>query len=144
MNNATPATLSRGGVLYINDIYVGWKPYIDSWMDKLKANGNENAKNTFYLAISYYLEEAVLEAFLELKTVTLCVIIAYVQTLWCIVDALYNQLSERKDYIALIKGLKAEGKNDGIIIIYEAFFILAFMWSFGAAVDEGKSRLVAC
>ena len=80
-NNATPATVSRDGVLYINDSDVGWRPYIDSWMDKLKANGNENAKNTFYLAISYYLEEAVLEAFLELKTVTPCVIIAYVQTL---------------------------------------------------------------
>ena len=53
-------------------------------------------------------------------------------------DVFYNQLSERKDYIALIKGLKAEGKNDDIKIIYEAFFIFAFMWSFGAAVDEGK------
>lgn len=56
----------------------------------------------------------------------------------CIVDALYAQLSERKDYATLIKGLKAEGKNDDIKIIYEAFFVYAFMWSFGAAVDEGK------
>ena len=107
-------------------------------MDKLKSNGNENAKDTFYLTISYYLDEAVLEAFLEPKTITPCVIIAYVQTIWYIVDALYNQLSERKDYIALIKGLKAEGKNDDIKNIYEAFFIFAFMWLFGATVDEGK------
>ena len=57
--------------MFINDTDVGWKPYIDSWMDKLKSNGDENAKNTFYLAISYYLEEATLEAFLGLKTVTL-------------------------------------------------------------------------
>lgn len=56
----------------------------------------------------------------------------------CIVDALYNQLSERKDYATYIKGLKAEGKNDDIKVIYEAFFVFAFMWSFGAAVDEGK------
>ncbi len=70
LNNATPATVSRGGVLFINDTDVGWRPYVDSWMDKLKSNGDENAKNTFYLAISYYLEEATLEAFLGLKTVT--------------------------------------------------------------------------
>ena len=70
LNNATPSTVSRGGVLFINDTDVGWRPYIDSWMDKLKSNGDENAKNTFYLAISYYLEEATLEAFLGLKTVT--------------------------------------------------------------------------
>ena len=64
--------------------------------------------------------------------------IAYVQTLCCIVDALYGQLYERKDTATLIKGLKTEGKNDDIKIIYKAFFIFAFMWSFGAAVDEGK------
>ena len=65
-------------------------------------------------------------------------IIAYVQTLCSIVDALYGQLYERKDTATLIKGLKTEGKNDDIKIIYEAFFIFAFMWSFGVAVDEGK------
>ena len=64
--------------------------------------------------------------------------IAYVQTLCCIVDALYGQLYYRKDTATLIKGLKTEGKNDDIKIIYEAFFIFDFMWSFGASVDEGK------
>ena len=64
-------------------------------------------------------------------------IIAYVQTLCCIVNALYGKLYERKDTATLIKGLKTEGKNDDIKIIYEAFLIFAFMWSFGVAVDEG-------
>lgn len=32
LRNATPATVSRGGVLFINDGDVGWKPYFESWM----------------------------------------------------------------------------------------------------------------
>lgn len=33
---ATPATVSRAGVLFINESDIGWKPYFDSWLDKHK------------------------------------------------------------------------------------------------------------
>lgn len=138
LNNATPATVSRGGVLFINDIDVGWRPYIDSWMDKLKANGDDNARTVFYLAITNYMEESKLEDILGLSTIVPCVTIAYVQTLCCIIDALYLELQERKEYASYMKKLVADGNNDDIKIIYEAFFVYAFMWSFGGALDEGK------
>ena len=138
LNNATPATVSRGGVLFINDIDVGWRPYIDSWMDKLKSNGDDNARTVFYLAITNYMEESKLEDILSLGTIVPCVTIAYVQTLCCIIDALYSELSEVKELATYMKKLKSEGNNDDIKIIYEAFFVYAFMWSFGAALDEGK------
>lgn len=32
LKNATPATVSRGGVLFINDNDVGWKPFTESWL----------------------------------------------------------------------------------------------------------------
>jgi dynein heavy chain len=32
---ATPATVSRGGVLFINDGDIGWTPYLNSWKDTL-------------------------------------------------------------------------------------------------------------
>jgi hypothetical protein len=35
-----------------------------------------------------------------------------------------------------MKKLKTEGDDEYIKRIYEAFFIYAFMWSFGAACDE--------
>jgi dynein heavy chain len=31
LRNATPATVSRGGVLFINEADIGWTPYYDSW-----------------------------------------------------------------------------------------------------------------
>jgi len=33
---ATPATVSRAGVLFINNTDIGWKPYFDSWIERHK------------------------------------------------------------------------------------------------------------
>ena len=32
LKNATPATVSRGGVLFINDSDIGYKPYFEMWI----------------------------------------------------------------------------------------------------------------
>ena len=32
LKNASPATVSRGGVLFINDIDIGWSPFVNSWL----------------------------------------------------------------------------------------------------------------
>lgn len=63
---------------------------------------------------------------------------AYVQTLTCIVDSLYTDLYSRKEYHDHVKALKAEGKEEEIKTIYEAFFIFAVMWSYGASLSEDK------
>ncbi|KDO33137.1 hypothetical protein SPRG_01949 [Saprolegnia parasitica CBS 223.65] len=34
--NATPATVSRAGILFLNDTDVGWMPFVDSWASKRK------------------------------------------------------------------------------------------------------------
>lgn len=31
---ATPATVSRAGILYVNSSDLGWLPYVQSWLDK--------------------------------------------------------------------------------------------------------------
>lgn len=33
---ATPATVSRAGVLFINESDIGWKPYFESWINSHK------------------------------------------------------------------------------------------------------------
>ena len=37
MNHCSPATVSRGGVIFVNADDVGWKPGVDSWIEKLEA-----------------------------------------------------------------------------------------------------------
>jgi len=61
LRNATPATVSRGGVLFINDSDVGWKPYFESWLSKFKKKNDEMAINVFTLALSTYLSDSMLE-----------------------------------------------------------------------------------
>ena len=43
LENATLATVTRGGVLFINDSYaysdIGWKPYMESWLDRAHHKG---------------------------------------------------------------------------------------------------------
>merc|ERR1711991_791925 len=34
LKNATPATVSRAGILYINETDIGWRPFVESWIQK--------------------------------------------------------------------------------------------------------------
>ncbi len=36
MNHCSPATVSRGGVIFVNVDDIGWKPAVESWVDKLE------------------------------------------------------------------------------------------------------------
>lgn len=136
LRNATPATVSRGGVLFINDTDVGWRPYLDTWMDQFKKKGDDYARNTFTLAISQYLSDSFFDIMKDRETVCPMVDISYIQSLTTIVDALYHDFHTRKDTVELYKNLKAEQKEDEIKNIYDCFFLFAMMWSFGAAVVQ--------
>lgn len=36
MNHCSPATVSRGGVIFVNADDIGWKPAVDSWVERLE------------------------------------------------------------------------------------------------------------
>jgi dynein heavy chain len=57
LRNATPATVSRGGVLFINDTDIGWQPFFNSWLSQFKKGGDEIAMNTFTLAQTTYVND---------------------------------------------------------------------------------------
>jgi len=69
LRNATPATVSRGGVLYINESDIGWRPYVDTWLSRFKVKGDEHANNTFTLALSHYINEGFLNDMKQKETV---------------------------------------------------------------------------
>ena len=70
LKNASPATVSRGGVLFINDIDIGWTPFVNSWMERsqpyMRAKEesldiqypviNEVAKAVFFRCFQSYIE----------------------------------------------------------------------------------------
>ena len=52
LKNATPATVSRGGVLFVNESDIGWRPYIDTWLAKYKAKKDDTAVISFTLFLT--------------------------------------------------------------------------------------------
>lgn len=46
LSQASPATVSRCGMIYVDSIELGWLPYVRSWINKLR---NEIIKNSINL-----------------------------------------------------------------------------------------------
>jgi dynein heavy chain len=140
LKNATPATVSRGGVLFINDADVGWRPFFDSWLSKYKNSDDEYAENVFTLALSHYLNDSFLD---DLRTKThiapVCDM-AQVSSLACILDHLYDQTCApprgNKAQHDHLKRLREENKEEEIKQLYEAFFVFAAMWAYGGSLDD--------
>lgn len=98
LRNATPATVSRGGVLYINDSDIGWKPFFESWMLKYKKKGDEYAINAFTLAMSQYMSDSFIDDMRGKEKIAPICEMAHIKTLTCIIDALINELYSNKVY----------------------------------------------
>jgi dynein heavy chain len=136
LKNATPATVSRGGVLFINDADVGWRPFFDSWLSAYKKGDDEYAENVFTLALSHYISDQFLEDLRGKGHIAPVCDMARVQSLTCILDHLYNKLHKVKAQHDHLKRLREEGKEDEIKQVYEAFFIFSAMWAYGGSLDQ--------
>ena len=48
LENATLATVTRGGVLFINANDIGWKPYMESWLDRAHQYSKNSTQNKIF------------------------------------------------------------------------------------------------
>merc|ERR1719316_2609241 len=128
MKHASPATVSRGGVLFINETDVGYKPYVESWREKMDAT----AQSTFYLMFSNYFEAN--SEFFRKNFAYTCPMLdmGWVQSICCYIDALLNFNSKEN-----MEAVRTAGVEDQKMY-YEAYFIYAMMWSIGGAVADDK------
>jgi dynein heavy chain len=64
LRNATPATVSRGGVSFVNDADIGWTPYYESWKAQYKQGKtlDEIARTQFTLCQAHYLNDSFFES----------------------------------------------------------------------------------
>jgi dynein heavy chain len=138
LRNATPATVSRGGVLFINDSDVGWRPYFDSWLAKYKKMEDTTAENVFTLSLSTYITDQFLDDIKQKSHIAPICDMSQVQTLTTIIDQLFESLHSNKAQNDHMKRLRADGKDEEQKIIYEGFFIYAMMWAYGGSLDEDK------
>jgi len=148
LKNASPATVSRGGVLYINDIDIGWNPFVTSWLERsqpyMKAKEdsleiqypiiNEVAKAVFFRCFQSYIETpSDMQDQTKITYLAPPSTMGFIHTICMILDALL--IEHDKNVISLYGSKEKEEEQK---IVYEAFFIFATMWAYGGAVGGGQ------
>ena len=127
LRNATPATVSRAGVLYINETDIGTKPYMDSWLETVD---DDIAKSHFMLNYQQLFEgeENNIEEIRRFTPVVPRVDISIVQSICCMLSSLMKS----KEFLEVAKNLKEEDKKT----IFEAYFMYAGVWAIGGAIAD--------
>lgn len=122
LKNATPATVSRAGILYINDTDIGYLPFIESWL-QTKTSEVEKG-NTTPLPLPYLFEKylnGLVEIIHKLSYTVPLPTINLVQTLCYILDG-------------ILGSTKAEKNAESV----ERMFFFAAMWAFGGGLASDK------
>jgi len=131
LSAASPATVSRCGMVYMDINELGWKPYVDSWIDKKKdAELRAYLDELFYKWIRPLLETK--RKFC--KELVPCNNVNLVISLCKVLDALN----------AVEAGLKFDDppKSDEYWLLLEKWFAFALLWSVGATVTEESRKLI--
>jgi dynein heavy chain len=115
---ATPATVSRAGILFINDTDVGFMAYAYSWIDK-RTNGNEKSQLT--VLFNNYVPRTIELIHAQIKHIVPLSDIAMVVTLCRLLERLLTE-----------QNVPANSEAS----VYELYFVFAAVWAFGAACDD--------
>ncbi|KAM9845080.1 LOW QUALITY PROTEIN: dynein axonemal heavy chain 11-like [Aulostomus maculatus] len=115
---ATPATVSRAGILYVNPQDLGWSSYVTSWIDTRQAQSERaNLTILFDKYVPYCLEQVRC----NLKTITPIPESSMVQTLCSLLDCLLTEENT---------------PPDSPRELYEIYFVFACVWAFGGALFQ--------
>ncbi|KAK2822251.1 hypothetical protein Q5P01_022316 [Channa striata] len=115
---ATPATVSRAGILYVNPQDLGWSSYVTSWIDTRQAQSERaNLTILFDKYVPYCLEQVRC----NLRTITPIPENSMVQMLCSLLDCLLTE-----------ENTPADSPRE----LYEMYFVFACVWAFGGALFQ--------
>ena len=117
---ASPATVSRAGILFINATDLGWSPFVTSWLERLESPGQ---KANLMILFEKYVPPCIEALKHKFKTLTPV-------TDWSMVNTLMHFLE-----LLLTAERTPEGcsKED-----YELYFAWAAAWAFGGALFKDQ------
>lgn len=120
---ASPATVSRAGMVYFDPPDLGWEPYFNSWVERfIPANRQQDMKNLG--------EKWLAKTFKAKKRCTELVPIVDVNAVQSL-SRLYEVFAPRVD-------IEAQGEKANEVM--EKLFVFTMVWSVGAAVTEGSRQ----
>ena len=136
---ASPATVSRAGMIYIDAAELGWKTYVESWLtNKFNAPGRTPDEESKTLHREFF-EKWVTKA-LKFKEVN-CKEPVKISDFHAVMTlcSLYDSI-EKSDI-----NFKKETLGSDYNAVAEKVFVFALAWSLGGAVDElGRRTLNSC
>ncbi|XP_070509872.1 dynein beta chain, ciliary-like [Chironomus tepperi] len=119
LKTATPATVSRAGILYINPQDLGWSPFVTSWTNQ--RTDPQERKHLEMLFSKYF--PILLENHQRFKKITPVTEIAMIQMTCFLLDCLLTP-----------QNIPPESSRD----LYEQYFCFASIWGFGSACFQDQ------
>ncbi|XP_059853521.1 dynein axonemal heavy chain 17 [Delphinus delphis] len=120
LRTATPATVSRAGILYINPADLGWNPVVSSWIERRKV---QSEKATLLVLFDKYLPTCLDKLRVGFKTITPVPEITVIQMILYLLECLLTEQNAPPD----------SAKE-----LYELYFVFACFWAFGGAMFQDQ------
>uniref|UniRef100_A0A8D0L4V2 Dynein axonemal heavy chain 11 n=1 Tax=Sphenodon punctatus TaxID=8508 RepID=A0A8D0L4V2_SPHPU len=120
LKTATPATVSRAGILYVNPQDLGWNPYVTSWIE---TRSHQSEKANLIILFDKYVPPCLDQLRTNLKTITPIPENSMIQTLCSLLDCLLTPENVPPDCPREL---------------YEIYFVFACVWAFGGALFQDQ------
>ncbi|CAH1116455.1 unnamed protein product [Phaedon cochleariae] len=120
LRTATPATVSRAGILYINPADLGWNPFIASWIDTREV---QSEKANLMILFDKYVPPCLDAVRNKFKKITPISDIAHLQMLCLLLDCFLTPINVPPDC-----------PKDW----YEIYFAFSVVWAFGSALFQDQ------
>nr|XP_032639292.1 dynein heavy chain 11, axonemal isoform X5 [Chelonoidis abingdonii] len=120
LKTATPATVSRAGILYVNPQDLGWNPYVASWIE---TRSHQSEKANLTILFDKYVPSCLDQLRTSFKTITPIPENSMVQTLCSLLDCLLTPENVPPDCPREL---------------YEIYFVFACVWAFGGALFQDQ------
>lgn len=120
LRTATPATVSRAGILYINPADLGWNPYIASWID---TRTQQSERANLIILFDKYVPQCLEALRLKFKTITPIPETSHLSMLCYLLDSFLTATN-----------VPAECPKEW----YEIYFVFACIWAFGSALFQDQ------
>ncbi|XP_006886407.1 PREDICTED: dynein heavy chain 17, axonemal [Elephantulus edwardii] len=120
LRTATPATVSRAGILYINPADLGWNPVVSSWIEQRKV---QSEKANLMILFDKYLPTCLDKLRVGFKKITPVPDTTTIQTILYLLECLLTE-----------KNTPPDSSKE----LYELYFVFACFWAFGGAMFQDQ------
>ncbi|KAB0376184.1 hypothetical protein FD755_012827 [Muntiacus reevesi] len=120
LRTATPATVSRAGILYVNPQDLGWNPYVASWIDRRR---HQSEKANLTILFDKYIPACLDKLRTSFKTITSIPESSLVQTICTLLECLLTP-----------ENVPSDSPKE----VYEVYFVFACIWAFGGTLLQDQ------